>query len=157
MVMATITLTEQTTATPEQFLEALTDFGPHRSEIWPFSQPEYLVVHERGDTWADVTEGSKDGGGSWERLRYDWSNPTDIVLTTTDSNVWGKNSGHHYTLTQNGDGTTSVHVVTVRQGISTKGRLLGALLPVVGTKFIGKSLRASLRAIEARSATPAAP
>jgi len=154
--MTTIDVTEQTTATPEQFLAALTDFGPHRSEIFRFSQPEFLVVHGRGDTWADVTEGSKDGGGAWERLHYDWSNPTDIVLTTTDSNVWGKNSGHHYTLTQNADGTTSVHAVTVRQGISTKGRLIGALLPVFGTKFIGKSLRTTLRAIEARSAKPAA-
>jgi hypothetical protein len=153
--MTTITVTEKTTATPQQVLDALIDFGPRRSEIFRFSQPEFLVVHDRGDTWADVTEGSNDGGGAWERLRYDWSNPTDIVLTTTDSNVWGKNSGHRYTLTKNSDGTTSVHLVSVRQGISAKGRLLGALLPVFGTNFIGKSLRTTLRAIEARSAEPA--
>jgi hypothetical protein len=149
--MTTITVTETTTATPQQFLEALTDFGPHRSEIWGNSQPEFLVVHDRGDTWADVTEGSKAAGAIWERLRYDWSNPTDIVLTTTESNTWGGKSGHRYTLTQTG-GATSVHAVIVRDGISTKGRLIAAMLTVLGTTFIKKTLRSSLRAIEARNA-----
>ena len=155
VAMTTIKVTEQTTATPEQFLEALTDFGPHRSEIWTNSQPEFLVVHDRGDTWADVTEGSKAAGAVWERLRYDWSNPTDIVLTTTDSNTWGRGSGHRYTLTA-ADGTTSVHTVIVRDGISMKGRLIAALLVVLGTTFIKKSLRTALRAIEARAAKPPA-
>jgi hypothetical protein len=156
MLMTTIKVTERTTATPEQFLEALTDFGPHRSEVWTNSKPEFLVVHERGDTWADVTEGSKAGGAVWERLRYDWSNPTDIVLTTTHSNIWGHGSGHRYTLTQAADGATTVHAVVIREGISTKGRIIGALLAVLGTTFISKSLRTALRAIEARSAKPAA-
>src|SRR5450755_2950782 len=154
--MKTIKVTETTTATPDQFLAALTDFGPDRSKIWTNSQPEFLVVHERGDTWADVTEGSKAGGAVWERLRYDWSNPTDIVLTTTDSNMWGHGSGHRYTLTQNPDGSTLVHAVVVRNGISTKGRIIGALLAVLGTTFIRKALRTTLRSIEARSAKPAA-
>ncbi len=30
----------------------------------------YLKVHEKGSTYADVTEGSR---GIWERLHYDWS------------------------------------------------------------------------------------
>ena len=149
--MTTIKVTETTTATPEQFLEALTDFGPDRSKIWSNSQPEFLVVHDRGDTWADVTEGSKAAGSVWERLRYDWSNPTDIVLTTTDSNTWGGKSGHRYTLTQT-DGATSVHAVVVRDGISTKGRVIAAMLTVLGTSFIKKSLRSTLRAIERRNA-----
>jgi hypothetical protein len=42
-------------------------------------------VHDEGANQADVTEGSN---GIWERLHYDWSDPTHVVLTTTDSNVW---------------------------------------------------------------------
>jgi hypothetical protein len=156
MLMTTITVTERTTATPEQFLQALTDFGPDRSRVWINSKPEFLIVHERGDTWADVTEGSKAGGAIWERLRYDWSNPTDIVLTTTDSNTWGPGSGHRYTLTQAADGATSVHAVIVRNGMNFKGRMIGALLMVLGTTFVSRGLRTALRAIEARSAKPAA-
>lgn len=150
--MTTVTVAETTTATAEQFLAALTDFGPNRSEIWANSQPKFLVVHDQGDTWADVTEGSSAAGAIWERLRYDWSNPHDIVLTTTDSNTWGRKSGHRYTLTPNADGTTSLRAVLVRDGISMKGRLVALLLAVTGRSLFGKSLRTTLRAIEARNA-----
>jgi hypothetical protein len=147
--MTTIDITETTTATPEQFLAALTDFGPDRSQIWGNSKEQFLTVHGSGDTWADVTEGS---AGVWERLRYDWSNPLDIVLTTTDSNAWGGASGHRYTLTRGADGRTSVHLVVVREGIHARGRVLGALLPLFGKSFVGMGLRSALRAIETRSA-----
>ena len=60
-----------------------------------------------------MTEGSN---RIWERLHYDWSDPNRVVLTTTDSNVWGGNSGHTDTLTQSADGTTDVDVVAVREG-----------------------------------------
>ena len=50
-----------------------------------------------GPDQADVTERS---AGIWERLHYDWSDPHRVVLTTTDSNVWGGGSGHTYTLTR---------------------------------------------------------
>ena len=147
--MATFDITETTTATPAQFLAALIDFGPDRAKIWGNSKDSFLKVHDRGNTWADVTEGSV---GVWERLRYDWSNPLDIVLSTTDSNAWGKASGHRYTLTTGADGRTSVHMVVVREGIHVKGRLLGALLPLVGESFIRKGLVSALRATEARAA-----
>jgi len=150
--MTTVTVTESTTATPEQFIAALTDFGPTRSEIWVNSQPKFLVVHDQGDTWADVTEGSSAAGAIWERLRYDWSNPNDIVLTTTDSNTWGSKSGHRYTLTSSADGSTTLRAVMVRDGISIKGRFIALLLKLMGKSFLGKSLRTSLRAIEARNA-----
>ena len=61
-------ITMTTTATPEQFLAALTDFGPGRSKIFPNSADGYLEVHDQGPGYADVTEGSN---GVWERLRYD--------------------------------------------------------------------------------------
>ena len=93
--MATIHMTVTTTATPEQFVAALTDFGPGRKDLFPNSADDYLEVHDQGPTSADVTEGSS---GIWERLRYDWSDPNRVVMTTTDSNTWGGNSGHTYTL-----------------------------------------------------------
>jgi hypothetical protein len=37
---------------------------------------------------------------SWERLHYDWSDPNRVVLTTTDSNAWGGDSGHLHFHTQ---------------------------------------------------------
>src|SRR5262245_56058152 len=100
--MPTIHLHDTTTATPEQFVAALTDFGPGRSESFGRSADDYLQVHEQSPGHADVTEGS---GGIWERLEYDWTDPGHVVLTTTDSNTWGGHSGHTYTLTPQSDGT----------------------------------------------------
>jgi hypothetical protein len=67
--MATIHLHQTTTATPEQFVAGLTEFGPGREQLFPNSADDDLEVHDRGPDHADVTEGSK---GIWERLRYDW-------------------------------------------------------------------------------------
>ncbi|HET8946800.1 MAG TPA: hypothetical protein VFQ07_07445 [Candidatus Polarisedimenticolia bacterium] len=80
--MSTIRIHETTTSTPEQFVAALTDFGPGRSKIFGNSADAYLKVHRRGQREADVTEGS---GGIWERLHYDWSDGQRVVMTTTDS------------------------------------------------------------------------
>ena len=101
--MSTIHFTEKTTATPEQFVAGLTDFGPGRSELFENSADDDLTVHDKGATEADVTEGSS---GVWERLHYDWSDPNHVVLTTTDSNTWGGDSSHTYTFKPQPDGTT---------------------------------------------------
>ena len=46
--MATIHFKETTTSTPEQFVAALTDFGPGRSKVWGNSADNYLKVHSQG-------------------------------------------------------------------------------------------------------------
>jgi len=144
----TIHLHQTTIATPGQFLAGLTDFGPGRSELFGNSADNYLKVHDRGPSEADVTEGS---GGIWERLHYDWSDPHRIVMTTTDSNAWGGHSGHTYTLTPQPDGTTDVGVVVVREGKNIKGRLLGILVGTGGKRILGKALGNTVKAIEARN------
>ncbi|MBO0885199.1 MAG: hypothetical protein J2P17_33700 [Mycobacterium sp.] len=154
--MATIHFSDTTTATPEQFVAALTDFGPDRAKIWGNSTDQYLKVHEQSANEADVTEGSR---GIWERLHYDWSDPTRVVMTTTDSNTWGGKSGHTYTFTRRPDGTTTVDVVIVRDGKNFKGRMLGAVLGVFGKRVLGQEFKKSVHAIEDRNngAKPAEP
>jgi len=144
--MATIHFHETTTATPEEFVAALTDFGPGRSEIFGNSADGYLKVHDQRPGHADVTEGSR---GIWERLDYDWSNPNRVVLKTTDSNVWGGHSGHTYTLTRQPDGTTDIDVVVVREGRNLKGRALELVVQTVGKRVVVKAFESTLRAIEA--------
>jgi hypothetical protein len=146
--MTTVHLHQTTTATPEQFLAGLTDFGPDRSKIFPNSADGYLKVHSQGPTQADVTEGSN---GIWERLHYDWSDPRRITMTTTDSNTWGGHSGHTYTLTPRPDGTTDVDVVVVREGKNLKGRLVGILVATGGKRILGQGLDKTVKAIEARN------
>jgi hypothetical protein len=146
--MATIHLQQTTTATPEQFVAGLTDFGPGRSKIFPNSADGYLKVHDQGPGQADVTEGSR---GVWERLHYDWSDPNRVTMTTTDSNVWGGRSGHTYTLTRQPDGTTNVDVVVVREGKNLKGRLLEILVVIGGHRFLDQALGNTVKAIEGRN------
>ena len=147
--MTTIHFKDSTTSTPEQFVAALTDFGPGRSKIFGNSADGYLKVHDRSSHEADVTEGS---AGIWERLHYDWSDPQHVVLTTTDSNVWGGRSGHTYTFTRQPNGTTDVDVVVVRDGKNLKGRLIAILLATGGKRVILKRLAQTVKAIEARNA-----
>ena len=146
--MSTIRLHQTTTSTPEQFLAALIDFGPGRSTLFGNSADEYLKVHRLGFSDADVTEGS---GGIWERLHYDWSDPTRVVMKTTDSNLWGGRSGHVYTLTRRPDGRTDIDAIVVREGKNLKGRALGLVLGTVGKGVLEKAFRNTVKAIEDRN------
>jgi hypothetical protein len=146
--MSTIHLHRTTTLTPEQYVAGLTDFGPGRSKLFGNSADEYLKVHHLGRSEADVTEGS---GGIWERLHYDWSDPNRVVLTTTDSNLWGGASGHTYTFTRHPNGPTDIDVVVVREGKNLKGRVLGFVVGAIGKGVLVKAFENSVKAIEARN------
>jgi hypothetical protein len=146
--MSTIHFHVTTTSTPEQFIAGLTDFGPGRQQIFGNSADEYLKVHHRGSTDADVTEGS---GGIWERLHYDWSDPNRVVMTTTDSNLWGGASGHTYTFARRPDGKTDLDAIVVRDGKNLRGRVLGFVLGTIGKGVLEKAFDNSVQAIEARN------
>jgi hypothetical protein len=150
--MSTIHFHGTTTATPEQFIAGLTDFGPDRSELFKNSADSYMTVHHRGLRQADVTEGS---GGIWERLYYDWTDSSIVKLKTTDSNVFGGASGYTYTLTRRPDGKTDVDVVIIREGKNFKGLVLSGVLGTIGKRSLGKAFSNSLKAIEARTAASA--
>jgi hypothetical protein len=145
--MPKIHFSETVAATPEKILAALTDFGPGRQELFGNSSDDYLRVHDRGENYADVTEGA---GGVWERLRYDWSDPRRVVMTTLDSNLWGGGSGHVYAMTPQADGTTKLDVTVVREGKNLKGRVVGALLGGIGKGGLHKALRSTVKVIESR-------
>jgi hypothetical protein len=146
--MATIHLHETTTSTPEQYVAGLTDFGPGRAKLFGNSADDYLKVHEQSPGHADVTEGS---GGVWERENYDWSDPSRVVIKTTDSNTWGRDSGHTYTFTRNPDGTTDIDYVVVREGKNLKGRFLEVVLGTVGKGRLKTAFANSVKAVEARN------
>jgi hypothetical protein len=146
--MSTIHFHRTTTLTPEQYRAGLTDFGPGRAKVFGNSADAYLRVHHHGPMQADVTEGS---GGIWERLHYDWSDPDHLVLTTTDSNVWGGASGHTYNFTRRGDGTTDIDLVVVRDGKNLKGWVLGFVLGTIGKSVLQKAFENSVTVLEGRN------
>ena len=146
--MSTIHLHQTTTSTPEKYVAGLTDFGPGRAKLFANSADDYLKVHDRGPSQADVTEGS---AGIWERLHYDWSDLNHVILATTDSNVWGGASGHTYTFTRRPDGRTDIDVVVVRDGKNFKGWVLGLVLGTIGKGVLEKAFENSVKAVEARN------
>jgi hypothetical protein len=151
--MPTFHFEATTTATPEQFVAGLTDFGPGRKELFENSADSDLKVHDQGATDADVTEGS---AGIWERLHYDWSDPNHVVLTTTDSNAWADGPTHTYDFMRQPDGTTKIDYVAVRDGKNLKGKSIGLVLGTIGKGKLKGAFEKAVRAIEARSGGTAA-
>ena len=146
-------LHETTTATPAQVIAAITDFGPGREQIFGNSAGKFLQVHELGADHADVTEGTGKGDKpvSWERLAYDWSDPSRVTMKVLDSNVFSTASGHTYSITAQPDGTTDIDVDVVREGKNLKGRVLSLVVSTIGKPSLAKALHQTVEAIEARS------
>lgn len=145
--MSTARFTVHSSLAPSDVLTLLTDFGPDRARRWPNIDAAHFQVHDQGDGWAEVTEGN---GMGWERERYTWDPAAGVVtVDTVDSNLWGPGSSWHYDLEPAGSGT-DVHVTLQRVPKSLRGRLIGALIPLVGARTLGRQLEAVLRHAESR-------
>lgn len=145
--MPQTSFTVHTTMSPSEVLALLTDFGPDRSTNWPNVDDALFTVHEQGPDWAEVTEGTRLG---WERERYSWDAAAGTVsIDTLESNLWSPGSGWRYQLTA-ADGGTDLHVTLTREANSWKGRIVGALIPVVGARALGSQFQSVLRKAEAR-------
>ncbi|MFJ9363503.1 hypothetical protein ACIRRA_03655 [Nocardia sp. NPDC101769] len=141
--MATVRFHLLSTLTPAEVVRVLTDFGPTRTEVWPSIDAEHFVVHDRGETWAEVTEGT---AAAWERARYQWDPDGDTVtVTTLDSKLFGAGGGWVFRATPESGGTR-VDVELTRTSQAFKGKLLAALLPLVGPSSLRKSFAGPLRA-----------
>nr|SBO97007.1 hypothetical protein BN4615_P6523 [Nonomuraea gerenzanensis] len=128
---------------PAAALRVLTDFGPSRAQSWPSIDAEHFSVHQLGDTWAEVTEGT---AAAWERARYDWdAEQGRVVVTTLDSKLFGPGGGWDIRLTPEGDGTR-VDVELTRRPSTFKGKVLAALLPLAATSSLRKSFGEPLKA-----------
>ena len=139
--------TVHTSLAPSDVLTLLTDFGPDRAKNWPNIDEGHFKVHETGPDWAEVTEGT---GMGWERERYEWDAAAGTVtIETLESNLWAPGPGWRYELTPSADGT-DVKVTLTRRPSSLNGRIVGALIPVVGGRILAKQLGSVLRKAESR-------
>lgn len=134
---------------PDVFVAALTDFGPGRAEVFGNNAADDLRVHDRGDTWAEVTEGST-SGPVWQRSRYDWSTPGEVRIDVVDSNAFGPGSRWLYRVSPAADGGTDIDLSIVRVPNSTKGRVLDVLLSLGGGLFFSRDLRRTVHTLESR-------
>jgi hypothetical protein len=145
--MPTTRFTVHTSLSPTEVLDLLTDFGPDRASYWPNVDAAHFQVHELGPDWAEVTEGTAMG---WERERYSWDAAAGTVeIDTLESNLWGPGSGWRYELAPAAGGT-DVQVTLTRAPNSWQGKVLGALIPIVGARTLGRQLQSVLRKAESR-------
>ena len=145
--MPTTRFTAHTTLSPSDVLDLLTDFGPDRASRWPNVDEAHFKLHDQGPDWAEVTEGNAMG---WERERYSWDAAAGTVtIDTLDSNLWGPGSGWRYELVPAAEGT-DLRVTLTRVPNSLRGKLVGALIPLVGARALGKQFQSVLRKAESR-------
>ena len=106
-----------------------------------------LEVHERGETYVDVTEGGTSiARYFWERSRYDWSQPGTVKATVIDSNVLAAGSTFELRVAPGHNGGCEVEM-TLRRDFkrSAAGRIASAL------NHFGSILRRTLKAVERAS------
>ncbi|HEX7951423.1 MAG TPA: SRPBCC family protein [Candidatus Limnocylindrales bacterium] len=129
---------------PERFIAALTDFSDRRPDLWPGLDAKYFTVHELGDTWAEVTEGTDVLGGVWARERYDWSQPGLVRLTLVESPDFEPGTVTTYRIVPGPAGGCHVAVDFRRIARSPRGRLVGLVVQLTGARRFGGELRVAL-------------
>jgi len=145
-----VQVVETSSATPVQVLEAARDFSPRREELWPDVHAEHFELHDRGETWAEVTEGNPwPLGLVWERLRYDWAQPGTVKGVVIDSNIFKPGSTWEIKATRR-DGGSVVEVIAVRHLRGVRGRMLAPFFPLgLARREVAAHLRHFLSKVEA--------
>lgn len=128
----------------DRFIAALTDFTEHRLALWPNLDAKYYRLHELGDTWAEVTEGTDVLGGVWARERYDWSEPGLVRLRLVEAADFRPGTLVDYRVMARPDGGCHVVVDFQRIATSLRGRFVGVVVQLTGTRRFGADLRETL-------------
>ncbi len=147
--MPRVHVSDETSVTPEQVLEAAHDFSERRAELWPDVHVAHLQVHKIGEKFAEVTEGNPwPIGYVWERLRYDWSEAGSVKGTVVDSNLFKPGSTWEIHAAPT-DGGSRVDVIAVRHLRGFKGRLLTPVFPLgLAKSTVAAHLRHFLSKVE---------
>lgn len=128
----------------DRFIAALTDFGPRRPDLWPNLDAKFYQLHELGDTWAEVTEGTDILGGVWARERYDWSEPGIVRLRLVDAIDFQPGTVIEYRVTPRDDGGCHVAVDFQRIAASARGRIVGVAVQLAGARRFTSDLQVTL-------------
>ncbi len=148
----TIEVGAESTLPPQRVLEAARDFSDRRADVWPNVRARHLEVHQRGENFAEVTEGTWVVGLFWERNRYEWSEPGSVKATVIDSNIFQPGSTWELRATAR-DGGSEVELVLHRGFRSgPKGRIASAVHHTVGKWVWGRFLRTALAVVEKQTA-----
>src|ERR1700736_2815352 len=142
--MANVRFSIDSSISAESVLVAATDFSENRPRYWPNIDPKTYKVHSRSATAADVTEGSAVFGGIWAREVYDWSEPSTIRATVQESNAFQAGGTWQLRATARPEGGCHIEVLNHRVARGFKGRVIGTMLTLMGSKVLPKQLQQTL-------------
>jgi hypothetical protein len=125
----------ETTATPEQVVELMTDFSPDRPHRWPASSVKAFEVYQLGETEADIREG-QDFPKLWATWHYDWSTPGSVTLTITESDAMQAGGFMTLTATPTAEGGSSVHAVWEQTSKNLTGLVGVTMMRLIGPRFL---------------------
>jgi hypothetical protein len=128
----------------DRFVAALVDFSERRPALWPYLDAKFYELHELGDTWAEVTEGTDVLGGVWARERYDWSEPGIVRLRLVEARDFRPGTLIEYRVASRPDGGCHVAVDFQRIAASLRGRFVGLVVQLTGSRRFAADLRETL-------------
>jgi hypothetical protein len=135
---------------------AARDFSGRRAKVWPNVKAAHLEVHERGENFAEVTEGTWVLGLFWERNRYEWSQLGSVKATVIDSNIFQPGSTWELRATAQNGGSRVEMVLNRGFRGGPKGRFASAVHHTVGKLVWALFFRRALAAVEKQTAQPRA-
>jgi hypothetical protein len=121
-----------------------TDFSEGRPRFWPNIDAKVYRVHRKAAHSAEVTEGSTVFGGIWAREAYDWSEPNTVRAIVQDSNAFRAGGIWELRTTPTPEGGCHIEVLNHRQAIGWRGRVIGAMLTLMGGRVLPRQLQQTL-------------
>jgi len=153
--MAKVSFSIESDLSTATVLAVATDFSENRPRYWPNIDPKAYKVHAKSATAADVTEGSAVFGGIWAREAYDWSEPNTVRATVQESNAYQPGGTWQLRATARPDGGCHIEVLNHRVARGFKGRVVGTMLTLMGSKVLPKQLQQTLDIVASETGQPA--
>ena len=132
--MAKVSYTVETDLEPSMVWDALTEFGPRRTKLWPDLSPESFRVLERGSDWARVREGTA-SLGIWSIERYEWAEPV-ITATVEDANAAQSGGTWRMEVLPRSGGGSALTVSMDRKAKGFTGHIIHGLFQVTNGRFL---------------------
>ena len=140
--MARVSYRVTTDLAPKVVWDALTEFGPRRSQLWPDLSPESFQVLERGEDWAKVREGTA-RLGIWSIERYEWKEPV-ITATVIEANAAQSGGTWRMEVQPGPDGGSVLLVAMNRRAKGFVGHVIHGLFQVTNGRFLAARTRRML-------------
>jgi hypothetical protein len=140
--VAKVSYSVETDLDPKVVWDALTEFGPRRTELWPDLSPSSFQVLERGDGWARVREGTA-GLGIWSIERYEWKEPV-ITATVEEANAAQSGGTWRMEVRPRPEGGAVLTIKMDRKAKGLVGHLIHGVFQVSNGRFLAARTRRML-------------